>query len=94
MLQDFTSLIIICEVDGLLADPRIAELFEEIKAVKPMDLISFANGTHERKSEDFTPEEKSVMLWFQWGFHKLYVVFKGLTYVALPLFYALINIYE
>ena len=61
MLQDFTSLIIIAEVDGLLSDPRIAELFEEIKAVKPKDLMEFAGGKHETCDESFTEGQKKVL---------------------------------
>lgn len=93
MIQDFTSLIIIAEVDGLLADPRIGELFEEIKAVHPEDLIKFANGTYERNDEDFTPVQKNVIVWFQQAFHYSYVATKWCTYFILPAFYAIINIY-
>ena len=94
MLQDFTSLIIIAELDGLLADPRIAELFEEIKAVPPEDLIKFANGTYERDDEDFTPEQRKVIIWSQKGFHYLYVATKWCTYYVLPACYSVLNIYE
>ena len=43
MLKDFTSLVIIAELDGLLVENRICELYEEIKAVQPEDLIKFAD---------------------------------------------------
>ena len=41
MLKDFTCLVIIAELDGLLVENRICELYEEIKAVEPFELLKF-----------------------------------------------------